>query len=182
MGEYELLETHVSNQVSSTLDRLRQEDVACCGNSYNMRVFAERFERDWVVDLPVRFARVVKGYQLRRLEWLLSNRVRVVVLSRDNVIHTTRKTDVETYVLEPRYNIDQIEHKTRAVCIPGTYRVFKGLECQSTAVERCPCPRMRSLGFPVAKYQHFALIKSRTRTLCGHQTMQCIVQMHARCE
>ena len=48
-----------------------------------MRVVAERFEGDGVMDFSRGFARVVEGYEVGRLQRLLGHRVRIAVLPAD---------------------------------------------------------------------------------------------------
>lgn len=75
-----LLELYVCNEIPSTFDALCKEYVSSGSNCNDVRVVAERLEGDGVMYLPRGFARVVEGYEVGRLQRLLSHRIRVAVL------------------------------------------------------------------------------------------------------
>jgi hypothetical protein len=75
-----LAEFHVSDKVFTAFDALRKEDVACAGDRDNVRVFAERLERNRVVNLARTLLGVVQGDEVGRRERFFRDRVRVVVL------------------------------------------------------------------------------------------------------
>ena len=60
-----LLEFNVGHQVLSALDAFSEKNITCCSYSYNVRMLAERFERNGIVNLSSGLPRIVQGDQVR---------------------------------------------------------------------------------------------------------------------
>lgn len=113
-------------------------------------MFVERLERDWVVKLSVRFARVVQRDEVVWCQRFVRDGVGIIMLPCSFVRGDTRAYKGK-HALQPRNDVHKIEYMPCAISVSSTDRMAEWLETQCAAVKRCPCARMRGLLFSIAE-------------------------------
>lgn len=92
-----------------------------------MRVFTKRLEGNGIMYFTRSFLPgVVEGDEVRWSQWLLCDRVRVVVLPDSKV--SRGPVEEIGYTLEPWNYVYQIKHNACPIRVSGTDRMCEGLE------------------------------------------------------